>query len=186
MQTANLYLLMNQAICDLIFSLSHNLLFYNPPADKTFFCNLQGYLINFSVLSSVLFSAVISGHMLLLIKKKQMIHFQYNLTNMLVLKVSGVIVVLAASIASIPFSTNQFTNLGSKCWVGEDENGRDRNDGVFQRFFLFFLVSDCDYSTGMLQYMYIRIFGYGRMLCDVTLINLIQCYVILFLVVIKF
>jgi hypothetical protein len=130
LRTLTISLLILQTFSEMIFNLSHNILFFNPPSDGTIMCNLQGWLISFSRMSSIFYSGIMSAHMYMVIRRRG----NYELTVPLLKNIIIVVHVVAAILASIPFATNQYSDIGPKCWIAENENGRNRRNGNIMRF----------------------------------------------------
>jgi hypothetical protein len=131
-----MHLVILQTVAQLLFSLAFNVAFYNPPDTGSFACGLQGFLINFSMLSSILYTAFISGFMVSSIKLKRRV--QLEMRTLVLLTIC--IVIFASAMAAMPFISDQYVNMGARCWIAEDEEGRDRYAGVMYRFLTHYVI----------------------------------------------
>jgi magnesium-transporting ATPase (P-type) len=130
-RTPAVNLVMLQTSAEALFCLSHNMAFYNPPETDTDLCRFQGWLINFSLLSSLMFTTSISVYMKATLSRNRR-EVELNAKNLTTLCV--VIFSFASFCASLPFISDQYADLGPKCWIAENEEGRNRKLGVIYRF----------------------------------------------------
>jgi hypothetical protein len=86
--------------------------------------------MNFGIMSSIFFSGTIAGHMYLTITRRN-----YLLTPRRFTILSISVFILSAAISALPFSTNQYDDLGAQCWlVAQGEYGTSVRNGVIMRF----------------------------------------------------
>jgi hypothetical protein len=130
-RTPAVNLVMLQTLAEVFLCLSHNLAFYNPPATGTDACRFQGWFINFSLLSSLMFTAAISGYMNATLRRNRR-EVELNAKNLTLL--SAVIFGSSGFCAALPLISDQYVDLGPRCWIAENEDGRDRKAGVIYRF----------------------------------------------------
>lgn len=130
LRTPTMRLVLLQSIMHVVLSLSFNVAFYYPPSTGTFTCNLQGFLINFSFVATSMCAALIAGYMMLTATMGHRIAL--SLRNLSIS--AAVIVFVSMCMGLMPLLTNQYANLGARCWIAEDEDGRDLRNGVIMRF----------------------------------------------------
>jgi uncharacterized membrane protein (DUF106 family) len=68
LRTETFFLVALQSISEMIFNLSI-IAFYHPPVHGNWECQFQGWVINYGIMSSILFSGAIAGHMNYMIRK---------------------------------------------------------------------------------------------------------------------
>jgi hypothetical protein len=130
-RTPAVNLVMLQTLAETFLCLSHNVAFYNPPETDTDLCRFQGWFINFSLLSSLMFTAAISGYMNATLSRNRR-EVELNARNLTIL--ASVIFGFSGLCAALPLISDQYVDLGPRCWIAENEEGRDRNAGVAYRF----------------------------------------------------
>lgn len=128
-RTAAMNIVMLQTLAEITVCLSLNLAFVNVPTTGSPTCRFHGWFLNFSVLSSLFFTASISGYMNTTIRRQRKIEFTHKHLAILAI----VVVSVAGGLAAFPFITDQYVQLGAHCWIAEDEEGRDRMAGVLYR-----------------------------------------------------
>jgi ABC-type Fe3+-siderophore transport system permease subunit len=129
LRTLTFELVVLQSVSEMIFNLSI-IAFYNPPVHGNWQCKFQGWLIDYGIMSSIFFSGAIAAHMYYTITKRN-----YHLTPKVFYILAGVVVVVSAGIAALPFATNQYDDLGAQCWiVAQGEYGTTVRNGVIMRF----------------------------------------------------
>jgi hypothetical protein len=134
LRTQTFYLVVLQVIAESVFNFSI-IAFYNPPVHGSWQCQFQGWISHFGMLSSIFFSGAIAGHMHLSIKKRN-----YRFTQATQIKLTVAIIVVAASIAAIPYSTHQYDDMGVKCWIAEGEYDTSVRNGTIMRFATLFVI----------------------------------------------
>jgi hypothetical protein len=159
-RTPAVNLVMLQTVAELLFCLSQNVAFYQPPPTDTPLCDFQGWLINLSLLSSIMFTASISGYMNMTLRRarRQIALSRKNLT-ILAVGVFG----FSGLCAALPFITDQYVELGPRCWIAEDEEGRDRNAGVTYRFIIIVIIW---FLNGFIFVCYYEVIKYLRETVD--------------------
>jgi hypothetical protein len=134
LQTPTMQLVMLQATAQLLLALAYNVAFFYPPKTDTALCNFQAWAITFSVFLSGFFTALIAFYMVVTIERKKRI----NMTSRRIFAFVAAITVVSGGLAAVPLATNQFANIGARCWIAESEHGRDRHDGVIMRFTVYY------------------------------------------------
>jgi hypothetical protein len=130
LQTPTMSLVILQTVFEMLFCLSNNVAFYNPPPTDTVACRFQGWFLNASLLCSLFFSTSISAYMASTIRRSK--KYVINARNLTIL--TAVIVVVAGGVAALPFITDQYVSFGPVCWIAETEEGRPRIPGIIYRF----------------------------------------------------
>jgi hypothetical protein len=125
---------MLESIVQVLYSLVYNVAFFNVPPSDTPACSLQGWGIVFTVHCSVLLTAAMAGYMVLTIEQKQRIALTYTRLGIL----AAVVATISAALATVPLVFDQYANLGGRCWIAEDEAGRDRRIGNILRFTVYY------------------------------------------------
>jgi hypothetical protein len=150
-RTPTMRLVMLQTLAQFFFSVGFNVAFYNPPGTDTPACRFQGFMLNMTLLSSILFTSAIAGYMVHTMRKKRRV----ALTDRNLAILSGSIVVFASAMAAMPFISDQYVNMGPRCWIAEDEAGRDREMGIIYRFTTHYcIIWAC---IGYIMYAYYRV-----------------------------
>jgi hypothetical protein len=129
-------LVMLQTLAQFFFSIGFNVAFYNPPGTDTPACRFQGFMLNMTLLSSILFTSAIAGYMVHTMRKKRRVALSNRNLGIL----STCIVIFASAMAAIPFISDQYVNMGPRCWIAEDEEGRDREMGIIYRFTTHYVI----------------------------------------------
>ena len=81
---------------------------YNPPNTGTWKCYTQAFLIQYFISLSMYFSLAVAGHMYFLIAVKRL----QKMTKDVFLKIVVIACSFALICACIPFSTDQYGNIG--------------------------------------------------------------------------
>jgi hypothetical protein len=107
-----------------------------------------------------MFTASISGYMNMALRRtrRQIALSRKNLT-ILAVGVFG----FSGLCAALPFITNQYVELGPRCWIAEDEEGRDRNAGVAYRFIIIAIIW---FLNGFIFVCYYEVIKYLRETVD--------------------
>jgi hypothetical protein len=130
LRTPAMSLVILQTIFEMLFCLSNNAAFYNPPATDTVACRFQGWFLDAMLLCSLFFSTSIAAYMSSAIRRSK--KYVINARNLTIL--TAVIVVVAGGVAALPLITDQYINFGAVCWIAETEEGRPRIPGIIYRF----------------------------------------------------
>jgi ABC-type Fe3+-siderophore transport system permease subunit len=130
LQTPTMQLVMLQAAAQLLLALAYNIAFFYPPKTGTALCNFQAWAITFSVFLSGFFTALIAFYMVVTIQRKT----RFNMSPKRIFAFVAAITLVSGGLAAIPLATDQFADIGARCWIAESEYGRDRRNGVIMRF----------------------------------------------------
>lgn len=136
-RTPAINLVMLQTISEILMCLAHNVAFYNPPVTGTWQCRFQGWFINLTLLSSLMFTTAISWYMNATLRRTRRMDLKPRNLLLLSLGIYGV----CGFCAALPLISDQYAALGPRCWIVEDEEGRDQETGVLYRFLTFYAVA---------------------------------------------
>lgn len=130
LRTPTMRLVLLQTSAHVVLSLSYNVAFFNPPATGTFACNVQGFLINFSTLATSMCAALIAGYMMFTATRTKRV----SLTNRNLALSALVITFVCTCMGLMPLLTDQYADLGARCWIAESEDGKNFVYGSIMRF----------------------------------------------------
>lgn len=124
------YLVLSMTIAETLFPLGW-CMFYFPPKDNTWQCNLQGWWIQFFPVAAIYFSFLIAVHIYLLIVMPR-----YRLTTPTLVKACLGVITLSLICSLVPLITKQYGNLGYSCWItlGDGDDDQEEKVGFAMRF----------------------------------------------------
>jgi uncharacterized membrane protein YgcG len=130
LRTPTMRLVLLQTSSHAILSLSYNVAFFDPPATGTFACNLQGFLVNFSCLATSMCAALIAGYMMVTATRAKRISLSWR--NLAICAL--IIAFVCSCMGLMPLLTDQYADLGGRCWIAESEEGKNLVHGTIMRF----------------------------------------------------